>query len=306
MKKNILSLDGGGYRGLALLVQLVKFEKKFNGKKYCEMFDYIAGTSTGGIIAVMLSVGYTAKEILDLYLIYGEDIFNKEFLRFGLFKSKYSDKNLNNILDKYLGDKKLSDCKSIILIPSYNVSKREQILFKSNKSNEKDYKLIDVTRSTASAPTYFDAWVIDNEYYIDGGLVTNNPSLMVLFEAIKNSEPNTRYNLLSFSTGYQNKEIKEKDLNGGIINGIDDVIDITLREQSKTVDYILNQIFKTLSQQLVGRNLGSYLRCETEIKLSSGKIDDTSKSNVINMIKDGSNSYEKNKHNLNNFLMNII
>lgn len=306
MKKNILSLDGGGYRGLALLIQLVKFEENFNGKKYHEIFDYIAGTSTGGIIAVLLSVGYTAKEIMNFYLEYGDDIFNKKFLRFGLLRSKYSDKNLNNLLSEYLGDKKLSDCKSIILIPTYNVSKNEQVLFKSNKSNDNNFSLVDVTRSTASAPTYFNAWIIDNEYYIDGGLVTNNPSLMVLFEAIKNSEHGTKYNLLSFSTGHKYVEIKEKDLNGGIINGVDNIVDICLREQIKTIDYILEHLFKTLSRQLTGNNLGSYLRCETFIELSSGKIDDTSKENVKNMIKDGSNSFKKNKPLLLNFLANII
>lgn len=309
MNANILSIDGGGYRGIITLTQLIRFEEKL-GCKIHEKFQFIAGTSTGGIIAVLLSLGYSANEIMDIYLKYGDKIFDKQFLRFGLFRSKYSDKGFNELIEKFIGDKKLSDVKSTILIPTYNISKLDKVLFKSNKSEEKDFYLKDIVRSTASAPTYFNCTVIDGDNYIDGGLVVNNPSLMIFLEVMKiNSKEVNKYkkfNLISFSTGTKLKQVSKRKINGGKINGIGSIMDIILTEQAKLVDYTLNQLYNFLIPELTGKRIGMYVRCESIVNNSSGEIDDTSPSNIRKMRLDGLLSFRKNRDKINEFIKNII
>jgi patatin-like phospholipase/acyl hydrolase len=124
----ILSIDGGGIKGLVVLKQLEFFEHILKKPLY-KYFDTITGTSTGGIIAVLLSLGYSVKSIREFYEIHGENIFDKRPLRFGLLRSKYSDKYFNDILKTHLKDYRLSDCKTNIVIPAYNITKNRLDIF---------------------------------------------------------------------------------------------------------------------------------------------------------------------------------
>lgn len=304
---NIFSFDGGGIRGIIELVQLVEFEKKL-GEPILNYFQYFSGTSTGSIIAILLSIGYTAKEILDLYVNHGDKIFDKKFLRFGLLRSKYDDTYFNNIIEEYTKGKELKDTQATILIPSYNITKKDKVLFKSHKAKEDpnyNFKLKDIMRTSSSAPSYFDCYKINNEDYVDGGLVINNPSLMMLIEVMKlNKKNNLNYdtfNLISFSSGTKKDKISVKDINGGILRSVDDIIDIMLTEQSKLTDYTLQLLYELL-EDLFGKKLGTYTRCNSKIYYSSGKIDDVSESNIKNMILDGQISYGINKQKILDFI----
>lgn len=304
---NIFSFDGGGIRGIIELVQLVEFEKKL-GEPILNYFQYFCGTSTGSIIAILLSIGYTAKEILDLYVNHGDKIFDKKFLRFGLLRSKYDDTYFNNIIEEYTKGKELKDTQATILIPSYNITKKDKVLFKSHKAKEDpnyNFKLKDIMRTSSSAPSYFDCYKINNEDYVDGGLVINNPALMMLIEVMKlNKKNNLNYdtfNLISFSSGTKKDKISVKDINGGILRSVDDIIDIMLAEQSKLTDYTLRLLYELL-EDLFGKKLGTYTRCNSKICYSSGKIDDVSENNIKNMILDGQISYGINKQKILDFI----
>lgn len=292
MSYNILSLDGGGIRGIILLQQLVELEKQL-GDKICNRFDLLSGTSTGGIIVALLAKGYTAKEVLNFYLDNSNKIFKKDFLRFGLFRYKYSDKNLNNLLKKYLSDTKLSDLSTDIIIPTYNIEKRTGRLFKSTKD---DNLLSDVIRATASAQTFFTPHMIDGEYYIDGGMVVNNPSLISYSEAINIGK--TEINLISFSTGIKKKKFRRFLLRTGSIFWTKPTVDILLQEQSKMTHYHMT------SNSIKDKGL-NYIRCESIIEKSSGKIDDVSVNNIKNMVLDGLKSAELNLDKIKNFVKNL-
>lgn len=309
MKKNanILCFDGGGIRGIIELVQLIEFEKLL-GEPIQNYFQYFAGTSTGSIIAVLLSIGYTPQEILDLYLIHGKKIFDKKFLRFGLLRSKYDDKYFNKVISEYTKGKELKDCNATILIPSYNITTQNKVLFKSHKAKENNnynYKLKDVIRTSTSAPSYFDCYSINNEYYVDGGLVVNNPSLIMLIEVMKiNKKLNLQYNkfnLMSFSSGSKYEKITLTDINGGVLRSVDDIVDIVLVEQAKLTDYLLIELYEMLDK-IFNIKLGQYTRCISEIHHSNGKIDDASDNNIKNMLLDGKISFNNNKEKIINFI----
>lgn len=290
MSYNILSLDGGGIRGIILLQQLVELESQL-GEKIHNKFDLISGTSTGGIIAILLAKGFSSKEILDFYLDNSSDIFKREFLRFGLFRSKYSDKNFNKILKKYLGDYTLGDLKCDVIIPTYNINKREKNLFKSSKN--KDQKLYDVVRATASPQSFFPSHKIENEYYIDGGMVINNPSLISYSEAVNLDK--TKINLISFSTGHKEKKFNNFLIKAGAIFWAKPTLDILLLEQSRMTHFHMKSIANN------DDNL-NYIRCKSIVELSTGKIDDASQSNINNMILDGLKSTELNSDKIKEFI----
>ena len=304
MKKiNILSIDGGGSKGVIAIEQLVQFEKLFgNGKTLTTEFDMFSGTSTGGIIAVMLSVGYTATEIKELYVKHGEKIFNPTFLRFGIFRSKYNDKYFNEILSKYLKELTLSDCKSMCMIPAYNTSIMDTVIFKSMHADEFNYRLFDIVRATASAPTYFDSHKINSQTYIDGGLSINNPSMASFVEALKMGYD--IINIMSIDTGRKEEPIDSKQLSKDIIGNVKDVLNISLNEQAQSVDYYMNAIYEFLPAYMKV-DIGTYSRIESRIFNSSSKIDDFKKSNVDNMIKDGQQSFKLNKSKFLAFITNM-
>lgn len=302
---NILSINGGGIRGLIALQQLVELEKIIPTPLY-KHFDYIAGTSTGGIIAVFLSIGYTPTELLDIYLEHGDKIFDKRFLRFGLLRAKYKDDYFNKVINDFAKGNSLIDCKTSIIIPAYNASRKKLKLFKSTKAKEdikNNESLFNVVRSTASAPSYFKPLVIGDDYYIDGGLVVNNPVMMVFIEALK--EGCEKFNILSFSTGVIEKPLSKSIAKGGMLKWAEESVNILLTEMDQTTDYIMEQMFSLLPN-IAGKRLGMYVRCESYIEKSSGKIDDASKENIYKMTLDGLASAAKNKDKMNTYYYNSI
>jgi uncharacterized protein len=287
---NILTLDGGGIRGIILLYQLIELEKQLDDK-ICNYFNLISGTSTGAIIAVLLAKGYSALDVLNFYLANSSKIFKKSFLRFGIFTYKYSDKNFNEILNLYLGDDTLADLNCDIIIPTYNVSKKSKQLFKS--TNHKKHKLFDIIRATTSAQSFFAPHKIGEDYFIDGGMVVNNPSLVAYSEAVNIGK--RKINLISFSTGQIEKSFNKILLKTGILFWAKPTFDILISEQSKMADFHMQTIAMQNSET-------NYLRCESIINKSSGRLDDVRPKNILNMLKDGQTSANLNKNKILNFV----
>ncbi|MBX9977569.1 MAG: patatin-like phospholipase family protein, partial [Alphaproteobacteria bacterium] len=184
---NILSLDGGGIRGIGTLVLLSALEMK-TGKKTYELFDMIIGTSTGGLIAIMLSEGKSASAILDFYVENGPLIFQRSASKKlrsvgGLLGTKYSAKQLELIIKENIGDKKLSDSAKPIGVTSYNVTKGEQQVLSSWDKTHSEKISGDAARATSAAPTYFKGKEIDGDLWVDGGVGANDPSTSAFAEA---------------------------------------------------------------------------------------------------------------------------
>mgnify|MGYP001249077710 CR=1 FL=1 len=196
MKKiSILSLDGGGIRGIIPGVILSYLERKLqeldkSDLKIGDFFDFIAGTSTGGILACTYLVKgengkakYSAEEALDLYLQEGGKIFYKDLLTkvssgFGLFDEKYGDEALQKNLKRIFGDLLLSDFIKPSLITAYEITSRSAYFFNSVNAHLDvmyDFKIRDIARSTSAAPTYFEPAKVQSKsgqtfYFIDGGM----------------------------------------------------------------------------------------------------------------------------------------
>ena len=197
MTRRILATDGGGLLGLIAAMVLAEIEARA-GRPAADLFDLIAGTSTGGIIACAVAAGIPASRVVELYRQCGGQIFSRSFSHrlatgFGLWGPQYEAEGIATALVDVFGDRKLSDCSVELLVPAYDIEARSPVIFKSAKAKadpRRDYFLRDVCRATSAAPTYFPPARIqslagDTATFVDGGLFANNPSTCALAQAAK-------------------------------------------------------------------------------------------------------------------------
>ncbi|AFC70997.1 patatin-like phospholipase [Rickettsia australis str. Cutlack] len=200
----VLALSGGGIKGISELMVLIEIEER-TGKSISELFSIIAGTSVGALIAALLTIPkepgsnepkYSAREALEIFKSSANDIFPSNFLGSvkQLFTHKYSQKPLKGLLEKYLGDNRMDDTTSRLVIPvndlTTNGGKLE--IFDSFHGYSSHVRVRDVLLATTAAPTYFKpimdkAAVQGYNYaagtpyaYADGGLDANRPAHKVL------------------------------------------------------------------------------------------------------------------------------
>jgi hypothetical protein len=192
----ILSIDGGGIKGLYSSKILEHLEERYKCS-ISDHFDLICGTSTGGLIALALSLKIPAKEISEFYEKYGRVIFPYRtaigaLLRQTMWFGKYSDKPLKGALTKIFGDKKIGDVNNLLCIPTYSLTDARPWVFKYDHSGNdlgRDNKalIVDVALATSAAPTYFPLCEIpyyDDKQFIDGGVWANNPTMTGVIEAL--------------------------------------------------------------------------------------------------------------------------
>ncbi|AEE49583.1 patatin-like phospholipase family protein [Haliscomenobacter hydrossis] len=200
----ILSLDGGGIRGIIPATILSAIEEKAK-KPISELFDLVAGTSTGGIIASGLLIPdaenanqpkYSAGNLLEFYTKEGARIFKKRLgLRVrgsNLVNETYLHDGLEQVLKEYFAQSELKDVLKPLVVTSYDIERRMPFYFKSRlaKSNpqSENFLLRDIARATSAAPTYFEPALLKNAKgdrlaLVDGGVCANNPSIVAHSEA---------------------------------------------------------------------------------------------------------------------------
>jgi predicted acylesterase/phospholipase RssA len=187
----ILSIDGGGIKGVFPASLLAAVEKALAGP-VGSYFDLIAGTSTGGIIALGLGLGFRAAELLEFYETLGPQVFGgnraKLWLRhWGL--SKYDSAPLRRALEGKFGTRRIGDSLTRLVIPSMNVETGKVYIYKTahHPHLETDYRVpaVEAAMATASAPTYFPTHLSSSGVpLIDGGVWANNPVGMAVVEAV--------------------------------------------------------------------------------------------------------------------------
>lgn len=192
----ILSIDGGGIKGLYSSTILEHLEEKYSCS-ISDHFDMLCGTSTGGLIALALSLGLPAKTVSEFYMNKGKQIFPYvpffNSLKQVLWGGKFSDKNLKQSLIEVFGENKIGDSKNLLCIPTYTYTDARPWVFKFDHKEggldrDNKAKYVDVALATSAAPTYFPLCEIDyydKKQFIDGGVWANNPTLVGLIEALR-------------------------------------------------------------------------------------------------------------------------
>lgn len=235
-KFKILSIDGGGIKGVFPAKFLTSLEEEIGEGQTYKHFDLICGTSTGGIIALALSLGIPAKEILKLYQNNAKTIFgskNWNFVKSPFYCNKPLEKLIREIFRKYHKsneDPRINDALENVklLIPTYSLCDGATQVLKTPHTKDlimdKHIPMYMAAMATSAAPTYFNAYSnkfkrIDSDSFedfsnkVDGGVYANNPSMLGIIEAT------TRLNrdldsiqLLSIGTGqYKYEEARTKN-----------------------------------------------------------------------------------------------
>ena len=198
--RRILCIDGGGILGTFPAAFLAEIEQHLENP-VGSYFDLISGTSTGGIIAVALSLGHRASEIVNLYEERGPEIFRDSrgtlmssfFKRLRgirrIFRNKYDSDALRHALDEVLGEKRLGDAQTRLVIPAWNPVAQSVYIYKTahHPRLRTDYRsrAVDAALATSAAPTYFRQHVTQRDVgLIDGGIWANNPTAIATVEAI--------------------------------------------------------------------------------------------------------------------------
>lgn len=331
----ILSIDGGGIRGIIPGQVLVALEKKLqqldsNPKgKIADYFDMIAGTSTGGILAcIYLSpdkVGskkprFSAKEAVELYLERGDEIFDISFWHkirtaSGVLDEKYDADELEDALKDYMGELKLNELIKPCLVSAYDIKRRKAHFFTQHDAGKPEHNFLvrEVARATSAAPTYFEVARVkslSNVIYplIDGGVFVNNPTLCAYAEARKMNFDRFRQKptaknmvILSLGTGSSSKPYyykKAKDW--GMVQWIKPIIDIMMSGVAETVDYQLNQIYEAVGLP------EQYVRISPKLGFASPDMDDASLENLNALKEAGIQSAKKNDKDLTSLAKMLI
>lgn len=331
--KKILSIDGGGIRGIIpgmLLVALEGKLRKASGNPNAaivDYFDFFAGTSTGGILTSLLLCPseenplrprFTAEEALGLYVKHGEEIFSNTFLRrlrrmLGLTSERYNSAVFEQVLANYFGNTKLSELLRPCIISAYNIELRKTHFFRQHvaldRGNIRDFYLKDVCRATAAAPTYFSVAKVyslaDVRYpLLDGGVFATNPALSGLIEVTK-AYNQTKINdifLLSFGTGISKRSYDYDFFKGkSAMKIVPALIDIMMSGVAETSDFFLQQLFQSAGKR------DNYVRLEPRnLQSIREALDAASSSNIKKLMALGDRTASENDvqlTNLANFLV---
>jgi patatin-like phospholipase/acyl hydrolase len=333
----ILSLDGGGLRGVVPLTILKQVEA-ISKKKLKDIFHLVAGTSTGGLITSAINIQnpddssqtlYSLDDVLKVYMERGGEIFPQRSrfqntllsifndLRYPKFSAAGIDKVLKDLLKNY----RINDCFNDIMVFSYDLNNNIPLIFKSRTAKEfkeKNALLYDIARATSAGPTYLPSYKF---YYpndaelperncIDGGVYINNPAMGAFTEFRKyfnyyNSEIKNKRDIvsekifvLSLGTGSYTSKIKDSDLLKGELFWATHISDVMMKGVSLVTDYEMKEM---LSDGI------NYLRLTIDIDVEEYADMANSSSDATNYLIEKTNEMlDKNKDVLNNFLKNIL
>jgi hypothetical protein len=271
----ILSIDGGGIRGIIPALVLADLEER-TGRRVAELFDLVAGTSTGGILACGLTRpgAKRAAELVDLYRRRGPVIFRRSLWQRivsadGLIDEKHDARELRRALTDELGDVRLSDATTRLLVTSYDLVAREPHFFKSWRP-ERDAPMVEVAHATSAAPSYFEPVALDGRSLVDGGVFATNPAMCAYAEA-QRLEPGEPCYIVSLGCGVQTRSIRHEDAAGwGLVEWVRPILDVVFDGVADTVDYQLRHLCME----------GGYVRLQTVLDRASDALDDASAANL--------------------------
>ncbi|MDP9848097.1 CBASS cGAMP-activated phospholipase [Streptosporangium lutulentum] len=237
----ILSLDGGGFRGMFSAAVLARLEEDL-GTRIVDHFDLIAGTSTGGIIALGLGLGLSPKEILGFYTEHGPRIFRDRsrmrVLRH-VMRAKYGSEPLRTALAEVFGDRTFGESTKRLVIPSYNIAADDVYLFRTPHLStlKRDWResAVNVALATSAAPTYLPGMHLDGARLVDGGVWANNPTMVALTEAVGPLNiPLEKIRVFSLGTTTDVRTRHRRLDKGGLLPWAGDAVEVLMRAQSES------------------------------------------------------------------------
>jgi patatin-like phospholipase/acyl hydrolase len=289
----VLSIDGGGIRGIIPATVLAEIERR-TGSRIAQLFDLIAGTSTGGILALGLvrpsdadpsTPHFEAADLAALYEQKGGEIFQRSSWHVALaldnlLGEKYSAQGLELVLDEYFGGTMLSQAVTETLVTSYELETRTPWLFARHKARDPakkaDFPMKFVARATSAAPTYFEPEELATQDpplgFVDGGVYANNPA----YAEARDIHPDADDVLVvSLGTGQLTRPIHFADAKDwGLAHWAKPILDVVFDGVSDTVDHQLGVLCAARG------GVRRYFRYQTELTVGSDDMDNVTTTNI--------------------------
>jgi patatin-like phospholipase/acyl hydrolase len=290
----ILSVDGGGIRGIIPSVMLVALQQRLPAP-LSDYFDVIAGTSTGGLIAAGLCAPdakgaprYSVEDVLGFYTGDCREIFHRSPLwevesLDGMSLPKYPADGMEGFLLERFGDLELKDAVRLLVLVTYDLAKRRPMVFSSARAKEdpsRNFLMRDACRATSAAPTFFPPAFVaslggENREFVDGGVCANDPTLPAFVEADLQF-PDRPVLIVSLGTGRLNQPLEGAGTrNWGAAQWALHILDVLTNGQSGMSEACLEHLMATRE-----RAGSSYLRLQPEVPPGLGRMDDTSDENL--------------------------
>ena len=318
----ILAIDGGGIRGIIPAMLLAQIEN-LTGRPIAALFDLVAGTSTGGILALGLTIPKTAaaplhaaQDLAEMYEHEGPRIFSRSLGRKivacgNLIEEKYCASGIEAVLHDYFGESRLRDAVTDVLIPSYEIACSFPFFFKSSNARQRpdyDFPARLVGRATSAAPTYFEPMKLpsgtNSDYYtlIDGGVFANNPAACALVEARTTHPEAGDFLVVSLGTGSLNHCLSYGQTKyWGVARWAAPLLSIVFDGVSATVDYQLRQLLPDRPAECK-----RYFRFQTNLDGHNHAIDNTSPANITALKGLASKLIDKESNNLEQLAHNLV
>jgi patatin-like phospholipase/acyl hydrolase len=262
-----LAIDGGGIRGLIPALVLAEIEKR-TGRPISGLFDLVAGTSTGAIIGCALTRPrpMPADRVAAIYEEEGPQIFHASLLKKitslgGVIDERYDARELLRSLQRHLGDARLGEAVTGILVTAYDLEARQALVLR----RDDDVSMVDAAHASSAAPTYFEPVRLGARTLIDGGVFAINPAVLAFAEA------NGRIEVLaSLGTGEQTRRLPYDEVKDwGQIEWARPIIDVVFDGSADIVDTVLQRLID-----------GRYIRLQTRLEEASDDLDDASPENL--------------------------
>ncbi|HSO98903.1 MAG TPA: patatin-like phospholipase family protein [Solirubrobacteraceae bacterium] len=317
----VLGLDGGGIRGL-IPAHVLKEIETHMGRPISEMFDLVAGTSTGGILALGLTKPnedgkpqFSASDMCELYLTEGTTIFPHSIFQevktlHGLADARYPAGPIERILAQRFGETMLSQALAEVVIPSYDVSAPGPYFFKreyaADETEDWDVRMALVARATSAAPTYFDPAVLPSadgrgdHALVDGGTFANNPTLSAYVDALRLKQEIPRVVVVSIGTGLP----PQTPGSGPIPIQADEVADFGLVKWARPIlEVVLDGVPKAVEYQMQAIQAANpdalgYYRLQSTLPTASHALDDASPENCSKLVADAETLIRENSKTL--------
>jgi uncharacterized protein len=286
--RRILSIDGGGIRGVIPIAILAYIEAR-TGKPISQLFDLVAGTSTGAILGLGLTAQnrlgeplYTAAEICKLYEQEIPNIFRNPQTWLGnLLMPKYKSFAFQKVLRNFLGDSLLSGALTDLLIPCYDIEHRLPFVFKSRSARAEsqcDFRMKDVALAASASPTLFHPVRVPTPggfvCLVDGGVFANNPTMLAVAE-MKSVYPGDDVIVVSIGTGRSARPLTDELVNlWGYVQWSRPMLELVMESSSESVHEQMQQLLNSLETQ-------QYYRLQVDLPAHSNPaIDNASTKNI--------------------------
>lgn len=334
-KIRILTIDGGGIRGIIPASVAVYIENRIQritknpDARIADYFDFIAGTSTGGILTSTYlfphtegeqKYRYTAEDALRFYLekgsyIFSADLWDKFVSMGGIVRARYPHQALEKMLNVTFRQTKISELLKPCLLTSYDLEKKCPVYFQSHvaKKNETfDFFVKDACRATASAPTFFEPARIYSATgipytLIDGAVFANNPTLCALTEAsVLFADKGIplladQFEVVSLGTGRNQKVYTyEQVKDWGGLGWLNPLLDVMINGASDVIERVVSVQFQALQAT------DQYHRIQPELIGVNQDMDDATEENIAGLMKAAAACIEKNKDELELIVNRII